>query len=183
MRIIGGNLRGRKLASLRGMAIRPTADRVREALFNILGRKSLQASVLDVFAGSGALGIEALSRGAREAVFVDKSSAALRVVDQNLKLCRLETCSQVLRWDAVKNLNCLLGYQERFSLIFLDPPYNKGLITPVLKHLMDQQLTAPEVTIIVEHDPAEIVTCPSDQWTTTDQRRYGQTQLSFIQRR
>lgn len=163
------------------MAIRPTADRVREALFNILGRKPSQAVVLDLFAGSGALGIEALSRGAREAVFVDKSSAALRIVNQNLKLCHLEPCSQVLRWDVVRNLNCLHSHQGRFSLIFLDPPYSKGLITPVLKHLADQQLAAPEATVIVEHDPSESVVSPSDQWATIDQRRYGQTQLSFFQ--
>ncbi len=180
MRIISGTCRGRKLAAIRGMAIRPTADRVREALFNILGARPVDAVVLDLFAGTGALGLEALSRGAREALFVDQAPAALQAIRKNIQLCRLEAKARVVQWNILNNLNCLRGEAGRFDLIFIDPPYNRGLIPPALTHLATLALAAPGALIIAEHDPAESIAPPSAAWEKVDERRYGQTQLSFF---
>lgn len=180
MRVIGGSLRGRKLAAMRGMAIRPTADRIREAVFNILGPRPVDARVLDLYAGSGALGIEALSRGARQAVFVDQAASALNLIGKNLQLCRLEDCTKVIQWNIVKNLNCLQSYERVFDLIFIDPPYNRGMVAPALAHLADLRLPAVDATAVVEHDPDETLDPLPPQWRILDQRRYGRTRISFL---
>ncbi|MDA8139040.1 MAG: 16S rRNA (guanine(966)-N(2))-methyltransferase RsmD [Desulfobacteraceae bacterium] len=180
MRVIAGNLRGRKLTTIRGMAIRPTADRIRESLFNILSTTPRGATVLDLFAGSGAMGIEALSRGARQAVFVEQAAAALAVIRKNIQLCRLEQNSRVIQWDIVGNLRCLQAFANTFDLIFIDPPYNRGMIVPTLTHLAGQQLPAPDAVAVVEHDPAEALDPLPQAWTLTDQRRYGRTLISFL---
>ncbi|MFZ1984499.1 MAG: 16S rRNA (guanine(966)-N(2))-methyltransferase RsmD [Desulfatitalea sp.] len=180
MRIIAGAFKGRKLAAIRGMAIRPTADRVREALFSILAATPVDAVVLDLFAGTGALGIEALSRGARQAVFVDQATAAIQVLRKNIALCRVETCTQVLQWDILRNLNCLKAHPGPFDLIFIDPPYGRRMIQPTLAHIADNRLASPDALVVVEHDPSETVTPPSEHFACVDQRHYGQTQLSFF---
>ncbi|MEA3417324.1 MAG: RsmD family RNA methyltransferase [Thermodesulfobacteriota bacterium] len=107
MRIIGGNLKAKKLYSARGRVVRPTSDRLRESIFNILSFHIKQAVVLDLFAGTGALGIEALSRGAESAVFVDIHNGALSIIKRNIKACELENKSKIIKWDIVKNLNCI----------------------------------------------------------------------------
>jgi len=180
MRVIGGNFRGRKLAALHGRNVRPTADRVREAIFNILGPRVRGARVLDLFCGTGALGIEAMSRNASEAVFVDSAGASLNVVRKNLTLCGLTDTVRVIKWDVVKSLNPLLAYREHFDLVFLDPPYNRQMVLPPLGHLATHHLVAPDAMIIVEHDPAETIPQGHGQWAVTDTRRYGQTQVTFL---
>jgi 16S rRNA (guanine966-N2)-methyltransferase len=180
MRVIAGSLRGRKLMAIRGRAIRPTADRVREALFNILGGRPIDAQVLDLFAGTGAMGIEAVSRGARRAVFVDRSTPALQMIRRNIALCRLEAHTRVLQLDIVSSLNRLLPDQGAFDLIFIDPPYNRGLIRPTLLNLSESQLPSDDALAVVEHDPSESIDPPLSGWVPIDQRRYGRTQLSFF---
>ncbi|RJQ82734.1 MAG: 16S rRNA (guanine(966)-N(2))-methyltransferase RsmD [Desulfobacteraceae bacterium] len=180
LRVIGGSLRGRKLATIRGLAIRPTADRVREALFNILGSRPVDAHVLDLFAGTGALGIEALSRGAKRAVFVDKAAQALQIIRKNIALCRLEARTDVLRLDIAINPRSLLPYRGTFDLIFIDPPYNRGMIRPTLLNLSENHLPSHDAIGVIEHAPSEIIDPPPSGWILIDQRRYGQTQLSFL---
>ncbi|MBR9980732.1 MAG: 16S rRNA (guanine(966)-N(2))-methyltransferase RsmD [Desulfatitalea sp.] len=182
MRVIGGSLRGRKLATVRGMAIRPTADRVREALFNILGQRSAAAHVLDLFAGTGAMGIEALSRGARQALFIDQSAVAISLLQRNLALCHLEARSRVVQWNIVKNLNPLHAYAGIFDLVFIDPPYAKGIIAPCLAHLAASGTLAPDALIVVEHAPAEPITALPGPLTCIDSRRYGQTAIAILSR-
>ena len=126
MRVITGSARGRKLKTPQDQRIRPTADNVKEALFNILQFAIEGRRVLDLFAGTGQLGLECLSRGAREVVFVDESPEALRLVKENLRLCGLQ--GTVLRQDALR----YLPTAGRFDLIFVDPPYDAGLYEPVL---------------------------------------------------
>ena len=116
MRVIGGNLRGRKLSAVPGGFIRPTADRIREAIFNILAGGVRDAFVLDLFAGTGSLGIEALSRGAKFSVFIDSNPAALSVIHSNLKKCEIEDRAKVFKWDIVKNLNCIRLPNQTFEL-------------------------------------------------------------------
>lgn len=180
MRIISGSLRGRKLAALQGRDVRPTADRVKESIFNIIGTQTDGARVLDLFAGTGALGIEALSRNAETAVFVDSAAASLKVVQKNLALCRLTPVTRVIKWNIAKNLKPLLAEPARFDLIFLDPPYNRGLILPTLGHIASHNLAAPDAVIVVEHDPLETIAQDLEPWRVTDSRRYGQTQVTFL---
>ncbi len=180
MRIIGGTLRGRKLGTLRGRSIRPTSDRAREALFNILGTQPVEATVLDLFAGTGALGIEALSRGATKAVFIDKAPSSLSVLRQNVALCSLQERSRAIQWDIVKKLECLHAYHRTFNLVFIDPPYGQGMIEPALQHLMAADALADNACIVVEQDTRETHISISPQLKCEDQRRYGHTRLTFL---
>ncbi len=180
MRVIGGSLKGRKLTSLHGMAIRPTADRVREALFNILGSHPQDARVLDLFAGTGALGIEAISRGARQVWFIDHAPTALRLLRKNIELCRLAPQSRVTQWNVVKNLNLLHSSPAEFDLVFMDPPYDCAMVAPSLQHLVGSRALAADCVIVVEHAPSEAIDPLPAPLVLDDQRRYGQTQLSFF---
>lgn len=179
MRIISGTLRGRKLSSVRGIRTRPTTDRVREALFNILGTLAPETVVLDLFAGTGALGIEALSRGAERAVFVDRDSQPLAVLRKNIHHCGLQDRARVLRWDISKNLNCLKPYAYQFNLVFLDPPYHKTLVAPALTRLLRLQVLTERAIVVAEHAADESVQPPAGL-ICEDRRTYGQTSLSFF---
>jgi 16S rRNA (guanine966-N2)-methyltransferase len=180
LRIISGQLKGRRLQSISGMQVRPTADHVREALFNILANDPLETSVLDLFSGTGALGIEALSRGAKNAVFIDKDSQPLTVLHKNLLTFGLLAKSQIIRWDIARNLNCLKAFHNQFDLVFLDPPYHKCLVSLTLSHLLQVRCLAPSATIIAEHERGADVTSPDSSIVLKDQRRYGQTELTFF---
>ena len=180
MRIIGGRLRGRKLQSFKGSQVRPTADRVREALFNIIGGKVLEASVLDLFSGTGALGIEALSRGASMGVFVDNSARSLAVLQKNLDLCNLHPCTRMIRWDIAKSLNCLQAYPHTFDLVFMDPPYRCGLVPLAMQHLLQSQCLAPEALLVAEHEALAPPNIESSHLICTDTRRYGRTGISLF---
>ncbi len=180
MRIIGGQLRGRKLQSFKGSDVRPTADRVREALFNILGGRPAQACVLDLFSGTGALGIEALSRGAGMAVFVDRSAQALTVLRKNLDQCALSDRTRTIQWDIVKNLNCLRTYPRTFNLVFLDPPYRLDLVPVAIQHLVDSQSLAPGAMLVAEHEARTPPDPGAIALELIETRRYGRTGLSFL---
>lgn len=180
MRIISGDLKGRKLLAVRGRATRPTSDRVREALFNILGPRPLGARVLDLFAGTGALGIEALSRGAGEAVFIDNSAQALTVLRKNIDQCNLAPDSSVIQWNIAKNLNCLSRFEHPFDLIFLDPPYHKQLVPITLTHLKTNHSISRETVVVSEHETSAAIDASTAGLILEDTRRYGQTSLSFF---
>jgi 16S rRNA (guanine966-N2)-methyltransferase len=180
LRIIGGLLKGRRLTGVRGQ-IRPTADRVREAIFNILGADVHDCRVLDLFAGTGALGIEALSRGARAAVFVENHRSALQVLEGNLARCGLTEASRVLPLSADRALPRLAAAGERFSLIFLDPPYEYGIPDMMLSLLAQLNLVTPNGRIVVEHSRREELALVYQQLVRNDQRRYGATLISFYQ--
>ena len=179
MRIIGGDLKGRKLRPIRGISIRPTSDRLRESLFNILGDRVRNAVVLDLFAGTGALGIEALSRGAHSAVFVDRYKGALSAVEENLRQCGIQNRSRVVRWDIVRGLSCIRGHRPPFTLVFMDPPYERNLAAPALNHLAESRALDTGSLIIVEHSVHEPAPDPHREWTITDQRRYGKSLVTF----
>ncbi|MEJ2069143.1 MAG: 16S rRNA (guanine(966)-N(2))-methyltransferase RsmD [Syntrophobacterales bacterium] len=180
MRIIAGEFRGRRLAAVKGR-IRPTSDRVREAIFNVLGPVVVEARVLDLFAGTGALSLEALSRGAREAVLVEDQGAALEVLRRNLTALGLENQVRVLPIPVQKALKKLAGQGEGFTLIFLDPPYEKGLALKTLTTLQGSGLLLPEARIIAEHSQREILPEQVGQLTLGQCRRYGDTQVAFYQ--
>ena len=156
MRIIAGKCRGRVLRTPGlgsvNAGIRPTADRVKEALFSILGNRIRGAKVLDLYAGTGALGLEALSRGADRAVFVDNGDAALALLNKNVELCGFSERSIIIRRDLTRGLAFLPGLAPAggFDLIFLDPPYRQGSVALFLNGLADLPLLAPDGLVIAE---------------------------------
>ena len=149
MRVISGSARGRKLISPDGNNVRPTLDRVKEAVFNMISFDITDANILDLFAGSGALGIEALSRGAKKAVFVDSESSSLSVVRQNLTLTRLEDRAECVHKDFSSYLETT---HDSFDIIFLDPPYAAGFLEEALIKIRERKLLNEDGTIVCELD-------------------------------
>jgi len=180
MRIISGKLGGRKLFSLRGQSIRPTSDRVREALFNILAEQVAAATVLDLFAGTGALSIEAASRGARRVVCVDNSREAIRTIQKNVHPLALEATIRMIKWDITRNLNCLRADEPVYDLVFMDPPYERGLVEKTLDNLHASRSVKPGAMLVVEHSRREELPAERDFVETADQRKYGKTLVSFL---
>jgi 16S rRNA (guanine966-N2)-methyltransferase len=180
LRVIAGELRGRKLRTVPGLRTRPTADRTREAIFNILGSAVRGAHVLDVFAGTGAYGIEAVSRGAASALFIEIGREALGVLAANIEACSLAERVAVIRWDAGRNLNCLDHREPKFDLVFLDPPYRRGLVAPALSNLHAARSLANGSRLVVEHGADDPFPEPGTPYLLQDRRRYGKTLVSFL---
>jgi len=183
MRIVGGRLRGRTLAAPKGQAIRPTADRLREALFNILihayGDPVSGARVLDLFAGTGALGLEALSRGAAFALFVDDGAEARALMRQNVEALGLAATARIFRRDATR-----LGPAypvAPFSLAFLDPPYHKGLAEKALASAREGGWLTDDALIVVE-EAADAVFKPPEGFEEVERRRYDDTEFVVLRR-
>jgi 16S rRNA (guanine966-N2)-methyltransferase len=180
VRVIGGSLKGRRLTAPAGLATRPTADRIRESIFNILAGRIAPKRVLDLFAGTGALGIEALSRGAESAVFVDQAKIALAALRRNLHTLDLEGRTRVCHWNILKNLNCLAAERPGFDLVFMDPPYETQAMEPALASLAASGALMSGACIVVEHSAREPLVIPASAWVLKDQRRFGKTLVSFI---
>ena len=179
MRIIAGSARGRRLASPGqhfGKLVRPTSDRAREAIFNVLAGKVDQALVLDLFAGTGALGLEALSRGATQVIFVEGNRSVIELIRQNIEACGFLDESSVVHRDLAKSLGFLtkLNPGAGFDLVFLDPPYGKGLGHKVLAGLLEQKLVADHGIIVLEDRAGEEYPEALGGWLCYDQRRYGE---------
>ncbi len=149
MRVIAGSARRLKLKTLDGVDTRPTTDRIKETLFNMIAPYLYNCTFLDLFSGSGGIGIEALSRGAREAVFVERNPKAVSCIKENLKSTRLEERAVVLTQDVLMALRQLEGKKE-FRYIFMDPPYRQGLERAVLEYLSESSLVHEDTVMIVE---------------------------------
>lgn len=179
MRVIAGSAKGRRLKMVPGDTTRPIMDRVKEALFSIIGRDILGAQVLDLFAGTGSVGIEALSRGAAGATFIDLDRKAIQTIKENLDLTRLADRATVRRTNA---LDVLKNPPDRvYDLIYVAPPQYKRLWLDALLAL-DQSAawTPPGVSVIVQIDPSEAETPALQRLELVDQRRYGKTLLMFF---
>jgi 16S rRNA (guanine(966)-N(2))-methyltransferase RsmD len=162
-------------------AVRPTADRVREAVFSILGERVVGSRVLDLFAGTGALGLEALSRGACCAVFVDSHRPSAALIRANLELCGIRPPEGEVLVLSVAAAICRLASQNRlFDLIFMDPPYGKGWVGKTLA-LLDP-VAAPDALVVAEHHEHDPVIDQSPPWHMADRRRYGTVAVSFFHR-
>ncbi|MDF2635353.1 MAG: methyltransferase [Pelosinus sp.] len=180
MRIITGSAKGIKLDAPRGLGTRPTTDRVKESVFNILGDIVIDAHVLDIFAGTGNLGLEALSRGAIEAVFIDNSIDSITIIKENARRTRLIEQTEIYKNDVIRALDRFVETSRSFDLIFCDPPYNKGLVEIVLKKIENTSLLKPQGILVIEHSKHEKIT---DQWSNLQLRRvekYGETLISFL---
>jgi 16S rRNA (guanine966-N2)-methyltransferase len=179
VRVTGGVLKGRKLHPLRGMTIRPTSDYLKESIFSILAGSVEDAAVLDLFAGTGSLGIEALSRGAATAVFVDNAAQAIKTLIRNIQTCSLEERSTILKRNVLRGLSFLGSIGHVFDLVFIDPPYDKGCVEKTLLLLSRSESTSDSASIVVEHSKREILPEKVDSFTLDDQRDYGKTLVSF----
>lgn len=180
MRIVGGALRGRTLSGPSSPGIRPTSDRLRESIFDILHHAFDDpvsgAAVIDLFAGSGALGLEALSRGAARALFVDDGAPARALLRANIEALGQGGVTRIFRRDATK-----LGVapaSERFSLAFLDPPYGRNLVPPALQALHEGGWLTKDALVVIEESAATPIDLP-EAFTRTDVRKYGDTQVLF----
>lgn len=179
MRVIGGAAKGRRLLAPKGQAVRPTADRVKESLFNILPRDFSGMKVLDLFAGTGNLSIEALSRGADHAVLVDSSERSAAAIKKNLRRLGFAERTEVWIVPAARSLRALARRNETFDYIFLDPPYAQDLAGRTLDIIAQCKLLRDSGTLIVEHSTRETVQPLYGVLQLHDQRRYGDTLLSF----
>ncbi|MCB1539989.1 MAG: 16S rRNA (guanine(966)-N(2))-methyltransferase RsmD [Rhodoblastus sp.] len=180
MRIVGGRFRGRMLKGPSSQAVRPTSDRLRETIFNILAHSHddavENARVIDLFAGTGALGLEAVSRGARFALFVDEGSEARALLRENVEALGLGGLTRVFRRDATKLGDAPAG--EKFDLVFLDPPYGKGLAPRALRALIEGQWLADGALCVIE-EAAEVEIDLPQGLRQLDRRAYGDTQIVF----
>lgn len=176
MRVITGTARGRRLTTLSGEDVRPTGDKVKESMFSIIQFEVEGRRVLDLFAGSGQLGIEALSRGAESAVFVDKEKASLAVVKENLERTGLSPKAELVNTDALVYLGMAGG---RFDLVFIDPPYALGLIPKILPELIMH--LSDDAIIVCETDAQTVLTDTVGDFTAR-LYRYGKTAV-FVYRR
>ena len=180
MRVTGGRLRGRRLASFKGLEIRPTSDRVREAIFDLLGHHLEGRRVVDLFAGTGSLGIEALSRGASWALFIDDFPRAIELIGKNLALCGLEAQGAVLRKDLQRGFPRKLRLlEEKIDLVFLDPPYRKNMIPPVLEELALLNILDSPSILVAQSEQKEVLPhrVKSLEWVKS--KTYGDTRITL----
>ncbi len=178
MRVIAGSAKNRKLVAPKGPGTRPALAQVKEAIFNILGDIN-GCTVLDLFAGCGAIGIEALSRGASHATFVDNSRQAIIALQKNLETCDFTSQAEIVPLSVDQTLQKLGEKRVNFDLIFVDPPYDEGLVMRTLNEL--GPLLADNGLIIVEHSPREPIKA-TDDFKVDETRTYGQTLISFLER-
>lgn len=180
MRVIAGEARGRRLFTLKGSETRPTADRVKESLFSILVPHLAGAAVLDLFAGSGALAIEALSRGAQSAVLCDRSRRAIDVIRRNLEQTGFVDRAEVWLLPADKGIRRLAAAGRSFDLIFIDPPYESGLAVLTATLAADSNLLARGGRIVIEHASKEELSGITENLGTIREVTYGDTTISIL---
>lgn len=179
--MVGGAVRGHKLRVPPGKGVRPTQDRIREALFSILGHRVKGCHVLDAFAGSGALGIEALSRGAERAVFCDEKEECIHAIRENLRKCDLVGRAVVLRARLPEGLDKIRGaLVEPCDLVFLDPPYGVEEKGRILEGLHRFALLKERARIVFEHAREDAFACVPAGFVVEGERRYGDTLLTFL---
>lgn len=185
MRIISGNARGTKLATLSGESTRPTLDRVKEPLFSIIQNKILDSTVLDLFSGSGALGLESLSRGAKTVVLCDNNIEAIKIINQNIEKTRMKDNAIIINNDYIKCLEMLKNKQMKFNLIFLDPPYKTNFAVDALKRILDLDLLSEDGIIIIETDEEEREKQQLEKLDINidNIRKYGRVKLMFLSRK
>ncbi len=185
MRIISGSMRGTNLFTLEGENTRPTLDRVKEALFNILQFELQEAIVLDLFAGSGALSLEALSRGAKKSILCDKSSQAINIIKKNIQKTKTENDTIILHNSYDKVLEKLKLEKQKVDIVFLDPPYDSNFAEDAANKIIQFDLLEKNGIIIIETDEKEKVLNALDDEILEiyDTRKYGRVNLIFLKRK
>jgi 16S rRNA (guanine966-N2)-methyltransferase len=179
MRIIAGDAKGKRLKMVPGKHVRPTTDRVKESLFAVIGPFFAGGTGLDLFAGTGSLGLEAISRGMDEVIFVDQSGVSLRVAKENAAQCGFLSQAKFFRRDARSACKYFANQNMKFELIFLDPPYYEQLLVPVLQLIADHHLLSPTGTLVVEH-PRDISLAADNEWQVVRELAYGDTMITLL---
>jgi 16S rRNA (guanine966-N2)-methyltransferase len=186
MRIIGGMAKGRTIHFPAGSKERPTSDFLREALLNLLGSVSGKL-FLDLFAGSGSVGLEAASRGAKQVYFIENNKIIAEAVKKNIENCGFSEQCRIINADVRSGLNDLFKRKCKFDIIFADPPYNQGLVKTTMKLLKEYPVFSQEALIVIQHSVREDVdavlaesVCGEDGWHQTNQRKYGDNSISFF---
>jgi len=180
MKVIAGELKGRRLVLPRGRTTRPTADQVRIACLDTLMPYLPAGPFLDLFAGAGGVGIEALSRGAPTAVFVEDDAQALRALRENLEALALTGRGRVMRGDAARSLDVLASDGARFAVVFLDPPYDSPRAAPTLARLAEGDCLMPDAVVVAQHSTKAPPALPAGALGPWKTRRFGQTTLTFF---
>lgn len=182
MRIIAGDAKGRRITTPSGRDTRPTSDRVKESLFNILGDRVPDAVVLDLFAGTGNLGLESLSRGAKLSIFIDFNRDSIKIIKENIKLLKYEGNCEVYHNDAVSALNILAKREIKFDIIFVDPPYHKELVPAVIDKISELDLMKGSGIIAAEHDVKDCLPDRISNMISYKSSAYGDTVLTFYRK-
>ncbi len=181
MRIIAGKNRGNILKSPKDLSIRPTSEKVREALFDILRTDIEETLFLDLFAGTGSVGIEALSRGAREVIFIEKESKCIKIIKENLEKTKNIQNATIYKIDFLSGLKLLARKNYLLDYIFLDPPYNRGLVNISLLEISKYSILRKNGLVIVQHYKKEKVIENLNNLRLFNQRKYGECYLSFFE--
>jgi len=179
LRVIAGEYRGRRLDRIEGMDIRPTTDMVKESLFNILGAAVIDSVFLDLFGGTGGIGIEALSRGAKHVVFIDSSIKSVKVLKGNLERLDIKNNVEVFNTDYSTAVSKLHKFGKEFDIIFIDPPYSVGIAQDALKQINEHPILSQSGLIIVEHDTKDEMPESLGKLYMYRSKQYGNTALSF----
>jgi len=183
MKVTGGMSKGRLLSSIKGLDIRPTSGKVREAIFNLLGQDITGLKVLDLFAGTGSLGIEALSRGALSAFFIDNSYLSIKTIKKNLRSCGFEGSGIVLKRDIMRGMPFKHRFfQKGIELVFIDPPYGRDYIPPVLKRLSECNILATSAIVVTESLKDDKLPDRAGKLRLFDTRIYGETKIDMYNR-
>lgn len=180
MRIIAGIAKSRIIQSPKGLKIRPTSDRMKESIFNIIADKIINADILDLFAGTGNIGLEAISRGAASAVFIDNNKNAIQIIRDNIRLLGFQDKTEILKTDSISGLRKLGKSNRYFDIIFIDPPYLKKYEIPVLLEIAGLNLLKSEGSIILQHHRKSDLTKIIYPYHCIRQKRYGDTMISFF---
>jgi len=181
LRVIAGRWKGRRLLAVKGMHTRPTSDRVKEAIFNMLQQYITGSNVLDLFAGTGNLGLEALSRGCSRVVFVEKDPRAIDVLNKNRANLGCVEQTTVMRDDVFHAIKRLSG-RERFDIIFADPPYSRGLEAPLLDAIADSDILYQDGIVVLEHSSRDHQPDRVGSLIKLQDRRYGDTEISLYKK-
>jgi 16S rRNA (guanine966-N2)-methyltransferase len=181
MRVISGKYRGRRLKGPVGLELRPTGDRLKETLFNVLGSRVSDGVVLDVFGGSGSIGIEALSRGARQVVFIESAAAACRLIRHNLGLCGIKTGYRIVQEDVFGAMRSLARQDFRANIAFFDPPYDFKPYRDLLEIAFNRNLVTQSAPVVIEHHRKADLPESGERYRRSRVIRQGDHVLSFFE--
>ena len=179
MKIVAGKNKGNKLKYLKDISVRPTSHKVREALFDVIMPYIDGAVLLDLFAGVGAIGIEALSRGAKRVIFIDNNIKCVKIIKKNLEITRNTQFGSVFKKECLSGLKLLKKKKFLFDFIFMDPPYNKGLVNVALFEISELSILKKDGIIIVQHHKEESIDSNLDKIKLVKQKKYSESLLSF----
>lgn len=180
MRIITGKVRGLKLETPKNYDVRPTTDRVKESLFNIIGTRIIDTKILDLFAGTGNLGLESWSRRAKEIVFVDNSKESLKIINKNIEKAKAKNDVKIINADFSNAIEILSKQNEKFDFVFADPPYNKDILVKVMDKIAKNEIINSGGYLIIERSNQEELTLIPENFELVREVRYGITYICFL---